>query len=265
MKSKVIVITGASSGIGAALALKLAAEGHRLALAARRERELGEVAARCGANAMAVVTDVTRRRDMERLREETLARYGAIDVWVNNAGRGIGKRVLEITDDDFDAILNVNLRSVLYGMQVIVPYFQQRGSGHLVNVSSYLGRVPFMTYRSLYSAAKSAVNSLTANLRVDLRQSHPGISVSLVLPGAVATDFVKNAIGGTPQPVKTKIQTAEEVADLMVALIHNPQPELYTNPLSAQMVKEYFADIPGWEAGNAEIQRVDALWRVDGK
>jgi len=248
MDSKVIVITGASSGIGAALALKLAAEGHRLALAARREKELGEVAARCGAHAMAVVTDVTCRRDMERLREETLRQFEAIDVWVNNAGRGIGKRVLELTDDDFDAILNVNLRSVLYGMQVIIPYFQQRGTGHLVNVSSYLGRVPFMTYRSLYSAAKSAVNSLTANLRIDLRQSYPGISVSLVLPGAVATDFAKHALGGTPQPVKTMIQTTEEVASLMVALIHKPQPELYTNPLNPQMVKDYFADIPGFEA-----------------
>jgi short-subunit dehydrogenase len=133
-------------------------------------------------------------------------------------------------------------------MQVIIPYFQQRGTGHLVNVSSYLGRVPFMTYRSLYSAAKSAVNSLTANLRVDLRQSYPGISVSLVLPGAVATDFAKHALGGTPQPVKTMIQTTEEVTDLMVALIHNPQPELYTNPLNPQMVKDYFSDIPGFEA-----------------
>ncbi len=248
MDSKVIVITGASSGIGAALALKLATEGHRLALAARRQKELGAVAARCGANAMAVVTDVTRLRDMEQLREETLARYGTIDVWVNNAGRGIGKKVLELTDEDFDAILNVNLRSVLYGMQVIIPYFQKRGTGHLVNVSSYLGRIPLVTYRSLYSAAKSAVNSLTANLRVDLRQSHPGISVSLVLPGAVGTNFATNALGGTPQPVKMKIQAVEEVADLMAALIHNPQPELYTNPLSAETVKDYFADIPGFEA-----------------
>jgi len=161
MRSKVIVITGASSGIGAALAEKLARNRHRLALAARRKKELSEVAARCGAGHLTVVTDVTKMEDMQRLRDDALERFERIDVWVNNAGRGIGRKVLEVTDDEFDEIINVNLRSVLYGMQVIVPYFQQQGKGHLVNLSSYLSIVPQVSYRSIYSAAKSAVNSLT--------------------------------------------------------------------------------------------------------
>ena len=91
MESKVVVITGASSGIGASLAIKLSGYGHRVALAARRKKELDEVAARYSAEQMTVVTDVTRREDMQRLRDRTLERFAGIDVWVNNAGRGVGR------------------------------------------------------------------------------------------------------------------------------------------------------------------------------
>ena len=241
MESKVVVITGASSGIGASLAIKLSGHGHRVALAARRKKELDEIAARCPAEQMAVVTDVTRRENMQRLRDRTLERFAGIDVWVNNAGRGVGRRVLELTDPEFDEIIDVNLRSVLYGMQAIVPYFQQRHRGHLVNVSSYLSLVPLVTYRSIYSAAKSAVNSLTENLRKDLRNSYPDIAISLVFPGAVNTDFVNKALGGTPQATYLKAQDVAEVADLMVDLIHNPRPVLFTDSAGAELAKAHFA------------------------
>src|SRR5262245_27917972 len=94
-----IVITGASSGIGAELALQLSASGHRVALAARRERELRAVAARAGASAIVVPTDVTQRPDVERLRDRAIDAFGHVDVWVNNAGRGINRPVLELTDE----------------------------------------------------------------------------------------------------------------------------------------------------------------------
>lgn len=242
MEAKVIVITGGSSGIGAALAKKLAGSGHHLALAARRRKELEEVAADCGSGHLAIVADVTKREDMERLQDETLVRFKRIDVWVNNAGRGVGRKVLELTDTEFDEIIDVNLRAVLYGMQVIVPYFQQQGKGHLVNVSSYLSLVPLVSYRSIYSAAKSAVNSLTASLRSDLRLLYPDIAISLVFPGAVDTDFVKNALGGTPQKTHLKPQDVHEVADLMADLIHNPKPTLFTDPSAAEAAKAYFAE-----------------------
>jgi short-subunit dehydrogenase len=245
MESKVIVITGASGGIGAALAKQLAHSGHRVVLAARRKRELDEVAAACDSEHLAVVTDVTKREDVQRLCDAALERFAGIDVWVNNAGRGVGKRVLELNDAEFDEIINVNLRSVLYGMQVIVPYFQQRGKGHLVNVSSYLSIVPLVSYRSIYSAAKSAVNSLTANLRIDLRDSYPDIVISLVFPGAVQTDFVKNALGGTPRPTFLKPQEVEEVAGLMAELIRNPKPSLFTEPAGTELAKAYLAEFYG--------------------
>jgi NADP-dependent 3-hydroxy acid dehydrogenase YdfG len=252
MATRTAVITGASSGIGAAVAKKLGAEGWNLALAARRRKELELVASEAGGKAVPLVTDVTRREDMERLLSGALEAFGEVDLWINNAGRGIGKRVLEVTEKDFDEMVAVNLKSVFYGIQVAVPYFQQKGEGHLINVSSFLGRVPLVTFRSVYMAAKAGVNVLTANLRMDLRRTHPGIHVSLVMPGTVKTGFAQNAIGGTPptppgarSPMTP--QTAEEVADLIWALIENPKPELYTNPATPEIVVRYYRDVAAFE------------------
>ncbi len=252
MDSKVVVITGASGGIGAAIAKKLGSEKYNLVLAARRLKELQNVAEQSGTKALSVVTDVTVRKDMERLRDVALKEFGKIDVWINNAGRGVGKKVLELTDLDFDEIINSNLKSVFYGIQTVIPYFQKTGSGHLINISSFLGRVPLVSFRSIYSAAKSAVNSLTANLRMDMKKEYPGIKVSLVMPGTVLTDFPKNALGGTPQtsfsgssPMKP--QTAEEVAGLIAELIRNPKPELYTNPANPGMLNRYYSDVGAFE------------------
>src|SRR5919198_708807 len=166
---KTVVITGASGGIGAALAIELGRQGHRLALAARRDAELQAIARQTGAQTIVVPTDVTRRADVEHLRDCALSLFGHVDVWVNNAGRGMTKPVLELTDEDLDVMMAVNVKSALYGMQAIVPHFIERGAGHVINVSSFLSRVPFATYRSAYNAAKAALNALTANLRMDLR------------------------------------------------------------------------------------------------
>src|SRR5437867_531675 len=136
-----------------------------------------------------MITDVTRRSDLEHLRDLALKKYGHVDVWMNNAGRGITKSVMELTDQEFDDTLSVVLRSAFYGMRTIVPHFQERGRGHLINVSSFLGRVPLVPFRSIYSASKSAVNSLTASLRMDLKANYPNIHVSLVMPGIVDTNF----------------------------------------------------------------------------
>src|ERR1051326_5193113 len=176
-----------------ALGGRLGREAHGLVLAARREAELNEVARRTGAETLVVPTDVTRRADVERLRDRAIARFGAVDVWINNAGRGITKPTLDLTDEEFDLMMSVNVKSALYGMQSIVPPFGSRGAGHVINVSSFLSRVPFATYRSAYNAAKAALNALTANARVDLARTHPGIHVTLVILGLVATDFGRNA------------------------------------------------------------------------
>lgn len=250
MKSKVVVITGASAGIGAALAIQLGAGGHNLALAGRRESELKRVATLSGNHVITVVCDVTKRSDMENLKKSTLEKFGSIDVWINNAGRGIGKTVMELSDNDFDEMIDVNLRSAFYGMQAIVPYFKEQKKGHIINVSSMLGKVPYVTFRSIYSAAKAALNSLTANLRMDLAPDYPDIDVSVVMPGPVLTEFSKNALGGTPKFTGkgvAKPQTAEDVAAVMVDLIKDPKPEVFTNPALHDTVRRYYDDVGAFE------------------
>jgi short-subunit dehydrogenase len=254
MDRRVVVITGASSGIGAELARQLAARGHRLVLAARSLPALEELAATLEAETLCVATDVTRRDEVERLRDQALERFGGVDVWVNNAGRGISRPVLELSDDDLDAMLAVNVRGPLYGMQAIIPHFQQRGQGHLINVSSFLGRVPVASIRSAYNAAKAALNSLTANLRMDLAAEWPGIHVSLVMPGVVFTPFAGNALGAPPAPPPSRApgmpgQSVEEATATITALIADPRPELYTNPAAPPLVRRYYEDVGAFEEG----------------
>ena len=152
-------------------------------------------------------------------------------------------------------MMAVNVKSALYGMQAIVPHFIARGDGHLINVSSFLSRVPIATYRSAYNAAKAALNALTANLRMDLAVSHPAIHVSLVMPGLVATEFGRNAIGGVaPRPAAgaAPAQSVEDVARAIVDLIHHPVAEIYTNPAQAAVVRRYFEDVAAFERAARE-------------
>lgn len=260
VSDRVVVITGASSGIGAALAKQLGARGDSLALAARREALLKEVAAVTGGRALTVTTDVTKRADVERLRDEALDKFGHVDVWVNNAGRGTNKHVEDLTEEDIRSAIDVVLMSTVYGMQTILPHFKQRGTGHIVNVSSFLGRVPITTYRSIYSASKSAVNVLSANLRMDLRSRYPGIHVSVVMPGIVDTPF--HEVVGPGLPVRaggylgpTRVESAEEVAAKIVSLIGEPKPELYTGPTSPDLVTAYFRDVGAFEENLAARER----------
>src|SRR3954470_5207089 len=129
MSDRRIVITGASAGIGAALAELLTARGDGVALVARRQRELEEVASRCLGRAHPIVADVGSREEVRRVVRESIARLGHVDVWVNNAGRGINRQVSQLTDDDVDEMMRVNVKSALYGMQEILPHFVERGTG----------------------------------------------------------------------------------------------------------------------------------------
>jgi NAD(P)-dependent dehydrogenase (short-subunit alcohol dehydrogenase family) len=255
--AKVVVITGASGGIGAATARRLARDKMRLVIAARRSDELRAVAEECRAlgapDVLFVPTDVTDREAVVNLRDSAIAEFGGFDVWINNAGRGLTKQTLDLTDHDIDDMMLVNLKSALYGMQAAVPHFIDRARGHLINVSSFLGRVPLASFRSAYSASKAALNSLTANLRMDLAR-YPDIHVSLLMPGVVRTDFAVNA--QTPDELRPDlpgrsragpVQSPDDVAETMATLIAHPVAEIYTNPASAQLSRDYYADVEGFE------------------
>ncbi|HKT21746.1 MAG TPA: SDR family oxidoreductase, partial [Nitrososphaerales archaeon] len=255
--AKVVVVTGASSGIGAATARLLGKRGESVVLAARREGLLREVAAELVGETLVVPTDVTKRVDVERLRDQALERFGRIDVWVNNAGRGINRKVEALTEDDAKAIFDVVVMSVLYGMQAVLPHFKERREGHIVNVSSFLGRVPLLSYRSVYSASKSAVNVLSANLRMDLAAEYPGVHVSVVMPGIVDTAYhdvagpgLKVRAGGFLGP--TRVESAEEVAAKIVEVIDRPAAETYTNASTIELVGQYFKDVGAFEENLAK-------------
>jgi NADP-dependent 3-hydroxy acid dehydrogenase YdfG len=242
MSDKVVVITGASGGIGAALAELLAARGMRVVLVARREAALQAVMARCGANALSVVADVGYRDQVRRVVATTLTRFGAIDVLVNNVGQGISRPPSELTDEDIDEVMRVNVKSALYGIQEVLPYFKSRNEGHVINVSSMLGRIPFATIRSAYSGSKHFLNALTAMMRAEVQATHPGIQFSLVSPGVVRTDFGNNARHGGPDSRQfPDSQSAEEVAAVIASVIDSRLPDVYTKAGAQQRVTGYYA------------------------
>jgi short-subunit dehydrogenase len=213
-------------------------------LVARRESELNEVARECGENALAVVADVTQRSDVERVARESIERFGRVDVWINNVGRGITRVPSELTDQDIDEIMLVNIKTMLYGVQAILPHMKQRGEGQIINISSMLGRIPFFVPRSAYSGSKHFLDSITENLRMELKESHPAIVISLVSPGVVRTDFGKNALhGGVDSRDLPYSQGAEEVAEVISDVIERKRKDVYTRAGSRQRVIDYFSTI----------------------
>ena len=163
---------------------------------------------------------------------------------MNNVGRGITRLPSQLTDEDIDDMMRVNIKSALYGMQEVLPHFQSRGRGHVINVSSMLGRIPVSPVRSAYNGAKHFLNALTANFRAEVQQAHPDIQVSIVSPGVVRTDFGLNALHGGPDSRDLPDpQSAEEVAGVIAGVIASRRPDVYTRSGSRDRVVGYFTSI----------------------
>ena len=244
MSEPVVVITGASAGIGAATARRIADEVEGLVLVARRPDALAKVAAECGDHALAVIADVTDRDEVDMVLAQALERFGRVDVWINNVGRGITRNPSELTDADIDAMMLVNVKSAWYGVQAVLPHMQERGTGQIINVSSMLGRIPLVPFRAAYSGAKHYLNALTADLRLELAEEWPGITVSLVSPGLVWTEFGKNARHGGPDSRELPNgQSVEEVAEVVTDVIARRKTDAYTRPGSRDRVADYYAGL----------------------
>ena len=268
--SKVLIITGASSGIGLASARALFSAGHSVVLAARSLETLESLATELNASAdsiastervvraRAIQTDVTIRAEVERLVRMTVETFGRVDGLINNAGMGLTKTVEETTEEDLDKMISTNVKSVLYGVQAVLPYFKAQKSGHIINVSSVLGKIPFASQRAAYSAAKHAVSALTTNLRVDLKnEGFSDIKVSLFLPGPVATNFGLVASGGKYDSRDIpNVQAVEEVAELMVKLIANPVAELYTREEYKTNTARYYS------APDLDLVEAQSPWAI---
>ncbi|HKW03169.1 MAG TPA: SDR family oxidoreductase [Vicinamibacterales bacterium] len=244
MSDRVIVVAGASAGIGASLADALARKGGKLVLVARRKGPLTDLVSRCGANSVGLVADMTKREDVKRVVDEAISRHGRIDVWINNVGRGISRVPTELSDEDVDLMMLINVKSALYGMQEVLPHFKSRGAGQIINISSMLGRRPDALARSAYSASKAFLNSLTANFRMEVQATHPGIQITLVSPGVVATEFGNNAVyGGVDSRTLPGAQSAEEVADVIAGAIDTRPADVYTRPDGRQTIVKYYEEL----------------------
>ncbi|WP_420455943.1 SDR family oxidoreductase [Rubrivirga sp.] len=195
LSDSVVIVTGASSGIGEATARHLAKEGATVVLAARREGrlvDLKDAIEADGGTALAVPTDVTDREAVQALAQQTLDAFGRIDVLVNNAGVMPLTMLHNLRTDDWYQTVDVNLTGVLHAIEAVLPTMLEQRAGHVVNVSSVAGRRVYPG-GAVYSATKYAVRALSEGMRAELGPSH-GIRVTCVEPGAVATELT-DAIG----------------------------------------------------------------------
>jgi short-subunit dehydrogenase len=232
LKDNVVIITGASKGIGAELARQLAARGAMLALAARDRPALEAVASECvarGARAEVVVTDVAVEDDCRRLVERTVAAFGRVDTLVNNAGATMWARFEDIGDMSILArIMQVNYLGAVYCTHYALPHLKA-ARGRLVGISSLAGRTGVPT-RTGYAASKHAMTGFFDSLRIELAGS--GVTVTMVYPGFVATGIRENATGpdGRPiavSPVKEgEVMGVEECARITVAALEARKREV---------------------------------------
>lgn len=214
MKNKVVIITGASSGIGKALAHELGKAGAKLVLAARREDSLQEIASQYN-DTLVVKTDVTDENQCRHLIEETIAKFGQIDALVNNAGISMQVTFEEIQDLQlFHKIMNVNYFGMVYCTHFALPYLK-KSRGLLVGISSMTGKIGVPT-RTGYAASKHAMQGFLDNLRIELMGT--GVDVSVISPGFVQSEVRFSALGADAKPTgksrvdESNIMTAEECA-----------------------------------------------------
>jgi NADP-dependent 3-hydroxy acid dehydrogenase YdfG len=190
ISGKVIVITGASSGMGAAAARHLAADGASIVLAARRADRIDSLVAdisESGGKAVAVATDVTRLEDMQRLAETAVNAFGRIDVLVNNAGLMPLSPLVRLKVDEWNQMIDVNLRGVLHGIAAALPYMKEQKSGHIIITASVAAYKVFPG-SAVYSATKFAVRGLSEGLRQEVKPYN--IRTTLIAPGAVKTELL---------------------------------------------------------------------------
>ncbi|OYD92816.1 oxidoreductase [Nostoc sp. 'Peltigera membranacea cyanobiont' 213] len=225
IENKVVIITGASSGLGEATAKRLAASGAKLMLAARREDRLKELLtaiAKSGGTATYQVIDVTDRSQVEALAKKTLSTYGRIDVLINNAGLMPLSPLDQVKVKEWDRMIDVNIKGVLYGIAAVLPIMRQQKSGHVINLSSVAGHKVFAG-SAVYCATKYAVRAISEGLRLE---SNGEIRSTNISPGAVATELTstitdKDTAAGINQLYAIAID-ADAIARAIVYAIEQP-------------------------------------------
>lgn len=246
LRGKVVVITGASSGIGREAALVFACHGANLVIAARRVDRLAAVRLEIeavGALCLDVVTDVADEAQVDRLAGAAIEHFGRIDVWVNNAGYGLLAAIEEISAEDLRRILDVNLIGVFHGCRAALRAMRRQGGGHILNVSSLAGKVA-LPLNGAYAATKFAVNALGQALAEEVASA--GIHVSTIMPGVTDTPFFSAMVcRQPPAPARSAygVATAASVARQIVRCAESPGREVMLMP-AARMLTVLLEAIP---------------------
>lgn len=219
LKNKVVLITGASSGIGKETAIKLAKEGASVVLCARSEDELKKLRDKIeddGGKALVVKTDVTKPDDFENAVSKTLDKYGSVDVLINNAGLMPLSFVEKLKTDEWEKMVDVNIKGVLNGVAAVLPTMRKNKSGHIINISSSAAH-NYFPGGAVYCATKVAVKMFSEGLRKELAPKY-GINVTSIEPGAVDTSLFETI---TDDDVKEKMKGMQEMTTLEAEDIAN--------------------------------------------
>ncbi|MEM9668595.1 MAG: SDR family oxidoreductase [Pseudomonadota bacterium] len=233
-----VIVTGASSGIGAATAEAIAAKGGRVMLAARREDRLKDLVSKIGDGARYRVTDVGDHKDVLALGEATLDAFGHIDAIVNNAGimplSPLANRMVE----DWDRMIDINIKGVLYGIDAVLTHMLERGSGHVINVSSVAGLTTNST-SAVYSGTKFAVRAISEGLR---KESAGKIRVTTIYPGAVTTELgttIKDpsVLESAAERFNFKFLEANDIASAIVFALESP-PNMAVNEIVIRPIEQ---------------------------
>lgn len=268
IKDSVIVITGASSGIGRATAIEAAKQGATVLLAARREEVLQKLADECNllqGQAIAVPTDVTNEEAVRALAQRAIDTYGRLDVWINNAAVTLFARFEDAPPEIFRRVIETNVFGYYHGARAALPYFREQGSGILINVDSVVGKAA-QPYTSAYVMSKYAIRAMADCLRMELHlDKADNIHVCTVMPATIDTPLFQHAANYTGRKTKAMnpVYPSQKVADAIVELIERPQreilvgeagylmvaqsmllPEVYERMMAEQVDRDHLQDTP---------------------
>ena len=226
IKDKVVIVTGASQGIGLAVVKHLSILGAKVVLAARSSDVIKQLEKELP-DSLSITTDMRKSEDIKNMMEKTITKYGRIDILINNSGQGMLGSVEEIDIEKYKSIMELNVYGVIRAMQEVIPYMKKKGGGMIVNISSGVTKM-YLPNLSAYSSTKYALNAISLIARQELKKDN--IIVSLIHPNMTATNFMKNAIGSNTNWASgrqlPKIDSAEKVAEKVVEIIKSEEAEL---------------------------------------